>query len=139
MDMQRIEAAARTFFDWPDPARRDHVTLLSCLLFAQSIAQKAVHEQQAMPFGPDQFMIVAAFRYCLGRQTYIVHECADWLLAHWGSIEQPVRSLIQRELERAFESDDKARAVDAQGCKPLGWDCDRQQWERVLALWSSPN
>ena len=61
-------------------------------------------------WGPGQFAVVAAFRYCLGRQTYIVQECADWLLLHWPVIEQPVRDLIKRELERAFEQDDKVRA-----------------------------
>jgi len=52
-------------------------------------------------------------------------------------IEQPVRDLIRRELERAFEQDDKARAGEAQGYKPLGWDCDRKQWERVRSLWAN--
>ena len=88
-------------------------------------------------WGPGQFVVVATFRYCLGRQTYIVQECADWLLLHWPVIEQPVRNLIQRELERAFEQDDRARAGDAQGYKPLGWDCDREQWERVRSLWAN--
>lgn len=89
------------------------------------------------PWGAGQFVVIATFRYCLGRQTYIVQECADWLLLHWPVIEQPVRNLIQRELERAFEQDDKARAGDAQGYKPLGWDCDREQWERVRSLWAN--
>jgi hypothetical protein len=93
--------------------------------------------QRLGPWGPGQFAVVATFRYCLGRQTYIVQECADWLLLHWSVIEQPVRSLIQRELERAFEQDDKARAGDAQGYKPPGWDCDREQWARVRSLWAN--
>ena len=88
-------------------------------------------------WGPGQFAVVATFRYCLGRQTYIVQECADWLLMHWPTIEQPVRNLIQRELERAFEQDDAARARDASGHKPLGWDCDREQWARVRSLWAN--
>ena len=86
---------------------------------------------------PGQFAVVATFRYCLGRQTYIVQECADWLLLCWPVIEQPVRDLIRRELDRAFELDDVARAGDTQGYKPLGWDCDRQQWERVRSLWTN--
>ncbi len=88
-------------------------------------------------WGPGQFVVVATFRYCLGRQTYIVQECADWLLLHWPEIEQPARNLIQYELECAFEQDDKARAGEAKGYKPLGWNCDRQQWERVRSLWAS--
>lgn len=89
-------------------------------------------------WGPGHFAVVATFRYCLGRQTYIVQECVDWLMLHWPSIQKPVRTLIQRELERAFEQDDKVRAAGVEGgYKPLGWDCDRQQWERVRALWAN--
>lgn len=88
-------------------------------------------------WGPGQFVVVATFRYCLGRQTYIVQECADWLLLHWPEIEQPVRNLIRRELDKAFEQDDRVRAGEMAGYKPLGWDCDRQQWERVRSLWAN--
>ena len=88
--------------------------------------------------GPGQFVVVAVFRYCLGRQTYVVQECVDWLLLHWPSIDQPVRNLIRSELDRAFEQDDAARAShDASGYKPLGWDCDREQWQRVRSMWAN--
>ena len=87
-------------------------------------------------WGPGQFAVVATFRYCLGRQTYIVQECADWLLMHWPGIEQPVRDLIRRELDRAFQKDDEARRQDSNGYKPLGADCDRREWERVRSLWA---
>lgn len=90
-------------------------------------------------WGPGQFVVVATFRYCLGRQTYIVQECADWLTLHWPVIEQPVRNLIQRELEAAFVKDDAIRAAAGPGTgyKPLGWDCDRREWERVRSLWAN--
>lgn len=90
-------------------------------------------------WGPGQFVVVATFRYCLGRQTYIVQECADWLTLHWPVIEQPVRNLIQRELEAAFVKDDAIRAAAGPGTgyKPLGWDSDRREWERVRSLWAN--
>lgn len=90
-------------------------------------------------WGPGQFVVVATFRYCLGRQTYIVQECADWLTLHWPVIEQPVRNLIQRELEAAFVKDDAIRAAAGPGTgyKPLGWDCDRREWERVRSQWAN--
>ena len=33
--------------------------------------------------GHDHLMIIAATRYCLGRMTYIVSDCADWLIKIW--------------------------------------------------------
>ena len=34
-------------------------------------------------WGFNQLMVIAAFRYCVGRQTYIVGACADWLIEVW--------------------------------------------------------
>ena len=64
------------------------------MLAAERDLQRRVSPQC---WGPGQFVVVATFRYCLGRQTYIVQECADWLTLHWPVIEQPVRNLIQRD------------------------------------------
>lgn len=88
------------------------------------------------PWGANDLMVVTAFRYCCGRQTYIVGECADWLIQHWSEFSQNTRSLIQRELEEEFRRDDEARKSQAQ-YKPLGWDCDRKEWERVRRLWAA--
>lgn len=30
--------------------------------------------------GHDHLMVIAATRYCLGRMSYIVSDCADWLI-----------------------------------------------------------
>ena len=85
-------------------------------------------------YGRDDLMAVAAFRYCLGRMTYIVSDCADWLIEQWPNIAENARKIIQRDLEEAFKRDDEARA-DGQDYKPLGHDCDRAQWEKVRRLW----
>ena len=37
-------------------------------------------------YGRDGLMAIAAFRYCLGRQTYIVGDCAEWLCEQWPSL-----------------------------------------------------
>ena len=85
-------------------------------------------------YGRDDLMAVAAFRYCLGRMTYIVSDCADWLIEQWPNIAENARKVIQRDLEEAFKRDDEARE-DGQDYKPLGHDCDRAQWEKVRRLW----
>lgn len=83
----------------------------------------------------DHLMVIAAFRYCLGRMTYIVGDCASWLIKIWPYLSKETQNIIKRDLEEAFTRDDEARA-DGHEYKPLGADCDRFQWERVRKLWS---
>jgi hypothetical protein len=63
-----------------------------------------------------------------------VQACADWLISIWPMLGANTRAVIQRDLEREFESDNNARQSEA-NYKPLGNDCDRKDWERVRALW----
>jgi hypothetical protein len=81
-------------------------------------------------YGRSGLMIIAAVRYCIGRRTYIVSDCADWILANWGDWPENVKTIIQRDLENEFE-----RAAQNPDWKPLGDDCDKREWEKVRALW----
>lgn len=83
----------------------------------------------------DHLMVIAAFRYCLGRRTYIVGDCADWLIKTWPLLSDKTKSIIRRDLEEQFTIDDDARA-QGRDYKPLGADCDRAEWSRVRKLWS---
>jgi hypothetical protein len=65
-----------------------------------------------------------------GRQTYVVGVCADWLVANWERSSEKDRAIIQRDLEEAFEQDDRDRKA-GDNYKRLGHDCDRKEWERV--------
>ena len=53
----------------------------------------------------DQLMVIAAFRYCLGRRSYIVHNCAEWLVEYWSEFNDPTKKLIEKELEEYAKSD----------------------------------
>lgn len=87
-----------------------------------------------MKYGRADLMAIAAVRYCLGRMSYIVGDCSDWLIAEWGQIEEGARKCIQRDVEEAFARDNEARERGDEH-KPLGMDCDRASWERVRNLW----
>ena len=84
----------------------------------------------ATNYGFDGLMAIAAFRYCLGRRTYIVGACVDWLIDQWHAFPPNVRSVIARDLREAFERDDAARQHGDR--HPLGWDCDRRDWQRAM-------
>ena len=89
-------------------------------------------------WGWHNLMVVAAFRYSLGRMTYISEVCADWIIARWQDFPPNVQQLIRRDLEEAFKKDDEDRADPGNRFfKELGWDCDRKEWEKVRALWAS--
>lgn len=80
---------------------------------------------------------LGATRYYLGRMTYAVSNYCELLRQNWDRLPDKTRSLIQRDVEEKFESDDKDRAKGAR-YKALGHDCDRAQWERVRQLWAKP-
>ena len=89
---------------------------------------------------PDHQVAVWATRYCLGRMTYAVGSCVEWLIWVWPDLHEEARSIIRRDLEEAFAEDDRDRAKlnGESGYKRLGMDMDRREWERVRQLWSSP-
>ena len=88
-------------------------------------------------WGWEELMVVAAFRYCLGRRTYMPDVCAEWIVKMWPEFAEKNRKLIQRDLEESFRDDDRHRA-EGDTFKPLGDDCDRAAWEKVRALWNQP-
>ena len=89
-------------------------------------------------YGRDGLMAIAAFRYCLGRTSYIVGDCAEWLIEQWPSLPPNVRGVIERDLRDAIKRDDEARATGEE-YRPLGWDCDRVSWLRVMGAIEAHN
>lgn len=87
----------------------------------------------AKNFGRDDLMAIAAFRYCLGRQSYIVGDCAEWLQHQWTNIAPNARHVIERDLREAIARDDQSRQ-DRTDHHPLGMDMDRAVWLNVLAM-----
>ncbi len=104
-------------------------------------------------WGRDELMAIAAIRYCLGRRTYIVRDCVEWILANWQRFSSYTQLIIQRDVEEIFARDDSVRndykdwirnvkdqdgqtkEADWTPLYPLGDDCDRTEWEKVRALW----
>lgn len=70
----------------------------------------------------DGLMAIAAFRYSLGRRTYIVSECARWIKREWPRLHKRDRMIIPREIQEAAERD------------ALGDECDKAEWLAILEL-----
>jgi hypothetical protein len=71
-------------------------------------------------WGRNDLMVTAAHRYCLGRTSYIVSECVEWLINIWPHICENAKERIVIETQGALE---KNRAGD---------NCDAFQWQKLL-------
>lgn len=85
-------------------------------------------------WGRSGLMAVSAARYCLGRSTYIVSDCQEWLCEIWDELPEKAQAIIQRDVEEAFKRDDEDRA-NGKDYRALGDACDRRGWEKVRKLW----
>ena len=78
-------------------------------------------------------MYFCAFRYCLGRKSYVV---ADFCEEATRKIRQFIDSdivLIEKELLEAIHEDSEQRAKGILD-KTLGWDCDRAKWVKFAKI-----
>ena len=74
-----------------------------------------------------------AFRYCLGRMTYVVSDYCEEATRKIRQITDHFLQLLEKELSEAILKDDEQRANGEQ-FKTLGWDCDRVYWVRLFEL-----
>ena len=67
------------------------------------------------PATADQLMCTAAHRYCLGRSTYIVSSCLEWLRATWGYFDSGTRNIMVRDTVVALMNHDAGQPMDESG------------------------
>jgi hypothetical protein len=67
-----------------------------------------------------QLMVMAAHRYCLGRQTYVVSACTRWLESQWPLLTESTRRSIVTETEAAISAG------------TAGNECDVADWTLLL-------
>jgi hypothetical protein len=72
------------------------------------------------------YVLVAAVRYQLPRMTYGSGIVVDAVCAAWPSLAAGERAVILRDVREALERDN------------AGMDCDRREWQRLLALADLP-
>jgi hypothetical protein len=67
-----------------------------------------------------QIILSCAFRYALGRKTYVVSSVVNEILKHWDEFPKGKKEIYCREIKEAIKE------------KRAGMDCDVKQWKRVL-------
>ena len=70
----------------------------------------------------DRLVLLSAFRYALGRKTYIPSVIADQIKSCWIDLTESDRNLIKREISEAIE---RGHA---------GHKCDVDRWNEILLL-----
>lgn len=68
----------------------------------------------------DQLMAMAAHRYCLGRMTYIVNACCEWIVDTWPQFESNTKHVILRDTITEVMSDN------------AGMDFDKEEWIKIV-------
>lgn len=46
----------------------------------------------------DEFVVVSAVRYAMGRATYIVEMTCEWVINHWDALSDNTRAVIARDV-----------------------------------------
>ena len=67
-------------------------------------------------------LLFCAFRYALGRMTYVVGSIVDIIIANWDQMSSSRRKMYKIEIREAITNN------------KCGMNCDIKDWERVLAL-----
>lgn len=67
-------------------------------------------------------ILFMAFRYALGRRTYVVQDIVETLIDKWDEISLHYKKLIVKEINDAIETDN------------IGDEFDKAEWERILRL-----
>lgn len=63
----------------------------------------------------DQLMVMAAHRYCLGRRSYIVSSCLEFLDQVWEQLSLNTQIVILRDTKEALERGTAGDDMDIRG------------------------
>ena len=74
-----------------------------------------------MKFQDERLVLICAFRYALGRRTYVSHSLVEEILANWDELPDHDKQLFKREIE-------EERRVNGK----CGMEMDDQQWQRII-------
>lgn len=70
---------------------------------------------EPLPF--DSLMLICAFRYALGRHTYVTGAAEEWVREFWPKLQAGTRDCIVRDLKRHI----KDWGVSDDSCDMRGW------------------
>lgn len=77
-----------------------------------------------MKLKTDEFndLAICAFRYALGRRTYITAVVSDLLIKYYKELTESSKLTIAKDIYRAFETNN------------YGMEMDKEEWEKLLKI-----
>ena len=63
-----------------------------------------------------------AFRYALGRKTYVVSDVVECLINNWDNLKEHTQERIIMEIKSAISKDN------------AGTECDVKEWNKILKI-----
>jgi len=72
-------------------------------------------------FSDSKVVLVCAFRYALGRRTYVVSTLVEEILNNWELLDNHTKNLMKREIVEHKELFGN-----------LGMSCDEDEWKKIL-------
>lgn len=73
----------------------------------------------------DEHIAFNSFRYCLGRHTYVVSECVEYLIDNWEHLGKKYRELIYKEIQEYFATEWQQEHAH---------ECDNNEWNRIILM-----
>jgi len=70
----------------------------------------------------DDDMVLYAFRYCLGRKTYVVSDMVEKIADIWHLLQANTKHVIKEDIRKAIKYNQAGHAIDV------------EQWEKILNL-----
>lgn len=80
-------------------------------------AGRGIVPSKPSPLFAESLMIMAAVRYCLGRQSYIVGACITWLDSNWHLLDNSTRKVIFNDIIEALHLNEAGSKYDTDDWK----------------------
>ena len=87
---------------------------------AYFMARKVLKREASFKFKNPRLVLIAAFRYALGRSTYMPSVIVEEIKLNWDSMSEQDKNQIKDDIEHAIRHN------------MAGMDCDVREWEKLL-------
>ena len=77
-----------------------------------------------------QTLAIQSLRYCMGRMTYAVSDCIEFIRQHWQDLTPNTKRVIIRDLDVELESHEDDVKSGKEYCR-LGSAFDYQAWKNL--------
>lgn len=77
-----------------------------------------------------QTLAIQSLRYCMGRRTFAVIDCVEFLSRHWQDLTKHAKIIIIRDLDEALQWHEDDLKAGKEYCY-LGDECDYQKWKSL--------